>query len=124
LVVARILTAINVAIASPMLEWNAPLPPRRASSRARVRNQRLEPLGGHRQRAITRQPTRPALESGLQHAFDEQSPQTGTIDEQVPVDHLFPVRAHRPDDTRVRMLADRPDLALVTPHTHELRARP
>src|SRR3546814_508061 len=59
LVVAHVRARIDVPVADPVLERDAPLPARRMRRAARVRRGVARALAGKRDRAIARQPVRP-----------------------------------------------------------------
>ena len=75
-----------MAVADAVLQRNAPLPPGLARRRPRIGVQLVSRAARHRDRPITGQPVRPVLESGVQGPLDQQSAESGAVDEQLALD--------------------------------------
>jgi len=121
LVVADVLAAIDVAVADPMLQRNAPLPAGRVRGRAGVGNQALAAdLAADRHRAVTGQPVLPVVVAGMQRLFDQQSAKTRAVDEQVAVERGAGIEREPFDEARFRMQVDIDHLALGAPYRARL----
>src|SRR3954454_2514778 len=83
LIVGNVGTRIDIAIANPVLEGDAPLPARRARRRSRKRQMVAAELARDGERAVAGEPFGPILETGLQRLLDEQSAEARAVDEEV-----------------------------------------
>ena len=115
------LAGIDVAIASAVLQRNAPLPARAVRGGAGVGGEVFRALARHRNRPVTRQPVRPVIEPHAQRLVDEQPAKAGAIDEQVRADHFAVVQRHAVDEAILGAQRHVHDLALAPPHAAFLR---
>src|SRR5690606_19357292 len=109
LVLAHEIRAVDVAVADPVLERNAPLPARRASGRA---GQGLPVSGqcaGDRHGAVARQPLAPVDETDAQRLPDEKRAEARAVDEQVAFDTPAVLEPDRGDETAFGVLLDLDD---------------
>ena len=75
------------------------LPAHVPGGRERVRGERPGALTGHGDGAVTRQPVRPVLVSGLQRALDQQAPKTGAVEVQIGLDALAALQHQACDES-------------------------
>src|SRR5215469_14979948 len=88
LVVLHEVAAIHISVTDPMLQGNSPLPADITRCGKGVRGKRPVALTSHRYSAVTWQPPRPVLVSALQRTFDQDTAETGTVDEEISLDLL------------------------------------
>ena len=69
-----------MAVASAVLQRDAPLPPRLSRGGAGVRRQQARILTGNRQRPVAGQPMAPVLIAGLQRALDQEPAKARAVD--------------------------------------------
>src|SRR6185312_7971453 len=79
-------TAVDVSVADAMLQRNSPLPAGRTGTGHRVRCELRGALGGDGHSAIAGQPIGPVLVTRLQRLLDDQTPEAGSIDEELTAD--------------------------------------
>src|ERR1700754_1103994 len=77
------LAGINIAVAHPVLEGDAPLPPGRKRSAASEGGERAAMLARDRNRPVARQPVNPVLIADPQCSTKQQASKTRAIDEQI-----------------------------------------
>ncbi len=121
LIVAEEGTGVHVAIADPMLQRNAPLPAHVPGGREGVRGERPGALAGDGDGAITGQPVRPILVTGLQCALDQQAPKTGAVEVQIGLDALAAFEYQASDESVLRAKLDALELAFRAGDATRLR---
>ena len=89
---AHIVIAIDMSVACAMLQWDAPLPPSRASSGTGIRLGRPIPLARNRHCSIGRKPVAPILERGFENDVDQQTAKTSAIDKEIALNRTVPVQ--------------------------------
>src|SRR6185437_3294688 len=105
LLVRHVCAAIDMSVADAMLQRDAPLPAGRAGTRHRVWRWIRRTLAGNRHRAVAWQPLRPVLVTDPERLCDEQAPESGGIDEKVPVDPPAVGEHHALDESVLRAQA-------------------
>src|SRR5580704_10795047 len=121
LIVTDEAAAVDIAIADPVLQWNAPLPACLARRRSGEGCQRAGTLARYSHRSIAGQPVRPVLVSGLERLSDQQPAKAGTIDEQIRLELLAVIQVHSAYEPILAAQLDVHDLALQSHHAARLR---
>ena len=112
LIVGKKPAAVDDAVADPVLQGNAPLPPRCVRNRARVRRRRLARFGLHGDGPVGGQPVAPVFDAYTQGIADQQRPEPGAVDKQIALDRRPAVEHQRLDSARLCVLPDLADFAI------------
>src|SRR5438874_230871 len=105
---------IDITVADPVLERDAPLPARRARGRARERQMIAAELARHSKRPVAREPFRPIVETGLQRLLNQQAAKSRTVDEEVGFDPCAALQHHPLHEAGLTVLHDVDDAAFGT----------
>src|SRR3982074_190971 len=97
LVVTHEPTAIDIAVAGAVLEWDSPLPSGRAGRRQGIGSELARALAGNCNGAVARQPLRPVLVTRLQRLLDQQTAKTRSVDKEIRLDALAALERQRLD---------------------------
>ena len=116
LVVGNVGRRVDIAIADPVLQRDAPLPARFTRRGPRVGREGLDTLARHGQSPVAGQPVGPVLIAGLQRLLDQQAAEAGTVDEELALDGLPALQLDRADEAAFRILVNLDDLALLALH--------
>ena len=100
-----------------MLERNPPLPTRFVGNGSRIGYGRADTLGLHRHCSVTREPMSPIVVPCGKRLFNQQAPETGAVDEEVPLNHRAVTELELGDIPVEGVLADIGDFAFATDHT-------
>ena len=73
---------------------------------ARIRKRRADRAGLHGQSAVGGQPGRPVFVTGLEGLFDQHTPKTGTVDEEIAFDPFARLQFERRDKPALAILLD------------------
>ncbi len=114
---------IDIAVADPALQRDAPLPTRLERGRAGIRRHRSAAFARHRHRAIARQDIAPVDIGRAQRLSDQQGAEAGAIDEQVALDPAAVVQFQRGDIAALAVQFDVFDRRIDMAHALRLRAR-
>ena len=122
---------MDIAIAGPVLQRDAPLPACRLRGRAGVRRHLTDLGAGNRDRAIARKPMSPVVIAGAQRFFDQQAAKPAAIDEELAGDLASVIEFDRRDISVFAVkanIADAPfdagDAARFGIFPQELRIKP
>src|SRR4051812_46171064 len=100
-----------MAVAHPVLQRNAPLPPALMGGRAREWVWVARVAARRGDGAIARKPLRPVLVSGLERLLDQQPAKAGAVDEELAFDDPAVGKLHRFDESVLAAKLDVDDLA-------------
>src|SRR3546814_7947895 len=89
---------VDMAVADPMLQRDAPLPASAVRRRAGHRQHRLYRRAGHCQRPIARQPVRPVIIANTKCVADQQRADARAVDEKLASDAFAAFHHQRLDE--------------------------
>ena len=105
------------AVANPVLQRDAPLPPRLARNGAGVGFRRFHGFGLHGNGAVARQPVSEVLVPDVERLFDQEAPEPRAVDEQVACDALPGLQSEGRDEAALRILLHAFDAAFLAHRT-------
>ncbi len=115
-VLAHVLRAIDMAVADPVLQRDAPLPPRRPRRRAGQRFAITGQRAGYGDGAVARQPLAPVGERHAKFLPDQQRAEARAVDEKLAFDACAAFQDHGRNEAALTIALDRSDPAFGPLH--------